>query len=61
MMQAGGSAPAVAQSYQLEHPLEPIVTPDEIDAALAEAKDNAAKAGSAKVGDRQERPHRAKP
>jgi hypothetical protein len=37
-MEAGGTASRVALSYQAEHPLEPVVTTDEIDAAVAEAK-----------------------
>ena len=38
LMEAGGTRSSVAQSYQSEHPLEPAVTPHEIDAAVAEAK-----------------------
>jgi hypothetical protein len=35
---AGETAPTIARVYQAEHPLEPVVTNDEVAAALAEAK-----------------------
>jgi hypothetical protein len=38
LIEAGETPPAAARSYQTDHPLEPIVTLDEIDAALAEAR-----------------------
>jgi len=37
-MEAGGTTSSVAKAYQADHPLEPAVTPHEIDAAVAEAK-----------------------
>jgi hypothetical protein len=38
MVEAGATPETAARSYQAEHPLEPIVTVDEITAALDEAK-----------------------
>jgi hypothetical protein len=38
LIEAGAHRSTVAVSYQLEHPLEPTVTNEEIDAAVAEAK-----------------------
>jgi hypothetical protein len=38
LMEAGGTPSSVAKSYQADHPLEPAVTRNEIDAAVAEAK-----------------------
>ena len=38
LMEAGGTTSSVAKAYQADHPLEPAVTPHEIDAAVAEAK-----------------------
>ncbi len=48
LMEAGGTAASVAKSYQAEHGLEPVVTPEEIDAAVAESKGKAA-SRSAKI------------
>ena len=38
LMEAGGTADGVAKSYGADHPLEPVVTTDEIEAAVVEAK-----------------------
>jgi hypothetical protein len=38
LMEAGGTPSSVANSYRADHPLEPAVTLDEINAAVAEAK-----------------------
>jgi hypothetical protein len=37
LMRAGGTHSSVAESYEAEHPLEPKVTSEEIDAAVGEA------------------------
>ena len=42
LMEAGGTATAVAEAYQAEHPLEPEVTAAEVDAAVTGAKSIAA-------------------
>lgn len=52
MMEAGGTAPAVALAYQADHPLEPIVTADEIAAALAEASANRTRAVPPRAAER---------
>jgi hypothetical protein len=38
LAEAGETAASIARVYQAEHPLEPVVTDDEVAAALAEAK-----------------------
>jgi hypothetical protein len=38
LMEAGGNPATVAARYQDDHPLEPAVTAEEIEAALTEAK-----------------------
>ncbi len=36
MIDAGSTAAETARSYEREHPLEPVVTPEEIEVALAD-------------------------
>jgi hypothetical protein len=38
MIGAGGTAASVARAYEAEHPLEPVVTADEVSAAVGEAR-----------------------
>ncbi len=38
LAEAGGTPATVARAYQAEHPLEPVVTSEEIEAAVAESK-----------------------
>lgn len=38
LMEAGGTATSAARSYRSTHPLEPEVTPDEVETAVAEAR-----------------------
>jgi hypothetical protein len=52
LVKAGGTASTLASSYRAEHPLEPEVTPGEIEAALAEAR---VAAGRTSAGIAQER------
>jgi hypothetical protein len=57
LVEAGGTTSSVAEAYQAEHPLEPVVTTDEVDAAVAEAK---AKAAHKSMGIENERPSRVR-
>jgi hypothetical protein len=43
LMEAGGTITSVARSYRSDHPLEPSVTSDEIEAAVAEMKGKVAR------------------
>ena len=52
LVEAGGTPSTVAKAYQAEHPLEPIVTPAEVETAVAESKSRASRAALKSVRDR---------
>lgn len=58
LAEAGGTPSAVANAYQTEHPLEPEVSAEEVDAAVAEAKAMAVRESPRIVGERNSGPRR---
>ncbi|MGA8303831.1 MAG: hypothetical protein WA691_10055 [Thermoplasmata archaeon] len=58
LMEAGGTVATAAQAYASGHPLEPHVTTEEIDAAVAEAQ--AFRARKARAVETQPRPRAGK-
>jgi hypothetical protein len=60
MAEAGETAPTICRVYQAEHPLEPVVTDDEVAAALAEAKVNPDTMTSVRGGVRSGPPRKSK-
>jgi hypothetical protein len=58
LVEAGGTAATVAKSYRAEHPLEPDVTADEIDAAVAESRAKAMPTTTTMGDERRIRPRK---
>jgi hypothetical protein len=55
LMEAGGAVETVASAYQAQHPLEPAVSREEIEAAVNEAKSGTART-DARVAQPRHRP-----